>query len=83
MGKLKNKLIEEQERLERDYRPFKPVERLSDVEVSAAYLKPATGLLEGREWTPANQTDVTRTWRRFGWKPIAELEAERREKGET
>ena len=76
MGKLKNLLIETQENIGRDYRPFKPVERLSDVEVSAAYLKPSMGLLDGREWTPSSQTDVTRTWRKFGWKPIAELKAE-------
>lgn len=80
MGKLKNKLIEDQENMDKDYRPFKTVERLSDVEVSAAYLKPVQGLLEGREWTPASQTDVTRTWRRFGWRPIAEIEAERGQK---
>ena len=80
MGKLKNLLIETQEQIDRDYRPFKPIERLSDVEVSAAYLKPATGLLDGREWTPASQTDVTRTWRRFGWRPIAEIKAEQEAK---
>ena len=82
MGKLKNKLIEEQERIDRDYKPFQPVERLSDVEVSAAYLKPQHGLLDGREWTPANQTDVTRTWRRFGWRPLAEIEAEKASKND-
>ena len=82
MGKLKQSLIVAQENIERDYKPFQPVERLSDVEVSAAYLKPATGLLDGREWTPANQTDVTRTWRRFGWRPIAEIEAEKASKND-
>ena len=76
MGKVKQSLIIEQENIDLDYRPFKPVERLSDVEVSAAYLKPATGLLDGREWTPSSQTDVTKTWRRFGWRPIAEIKAE-------
>jgi hypothetical protein len=76
MGKVKQLLIVEQENIELDYRPFKPVERLFDVEVSAAYLKPATGLLDGREWTPSSQTDVTKTWRRFGWRPIAEIAAE-------
>lgn len=76
MGKLKNLLIETQEQIDRDYRPFKPIERLSDVQVSAAYLKPATGLLDGREWTPSTQTDVTKTWRKFGWRPIAEIKTE-------
>jgi len=80
MGKVKQSLIVEQENIDLDFRRFKPVERLSDVEVSAAYLKPATGLLDGREWTPSSQTDVTKTWRRFGWKPIAELKAKQKEK---
>jgi len=75
MGKVKQSLIVEQENIDLDYRPFKPVERLSDVEVSAAYLKPSKGLLDGREWTPSTQTDVTKTWRRFGWRPIAEIVA--------
>ena len=83
MGKLKNKLIEEQERMDRDYRPFQPPTRLDYVEVSGAYVKPAESLLDGREWVPSSQTDVTKTWRRFGWRPIAEIEAERRAKGET
>jgi hypothetical protein len=79
MGKVKQSLIVEQENIDLDYRPFKPVERLSDVEVSAAYLKPSRGLLDGREWTPSSQTDVTKTWRRFGWRPIAEIIAEGKE----
>lgn len=87
MGKLKNLLIEAQELLaqdfKRDYRPFQPAERLDHVEISGAYVKPAESLLEGREWVPSQQTDVTRTWRRFGWRPIAEIEAEKRAKGET
>jgi hypothetical protein len=77
MGKLKNHLIEMQETQDKNYRPFQPSERLHDVEVLPATIKPVQGLLEGREWTPASQTDVTRTWRRFGWKPIAEIEAEK------
>lgn len=76
MGKLKNKLIEAQERLDRDYRPFQPPERLDYVEVSGAYVKPAESLLDGREWVPSSQTDVTRTWRRFGWRPLAEIREE-------
>lgn len=24
------------------------------------------------KYTPAAQTDITKTWRRFGWKPLAE-----------
>lgn len=83
MGKLKNKLIDEQEALGRDYRPFQPPTRLDYVEVSGAYVKPVESLLDGREWVPSSQTDVTKTWRRFGWKPIAEIEAERRAKGES
>ena len=76
MGKVKQTLIIEQENIDLDFRRFKPVERLSDVEVSAAYLKPSYGLLDGREWTPSSQTDVTKTWRRFGWRPLAEIKAE-------
>ena len=82
MGKLKNKLIEEQERIDLDYKPFQPPTRLDYVEVSGAYVKPSESLLDGREWVPSSQTDVTRTWRRFGWRPIAEIEAEKREKGD-
>ena len=77
MGKLKNLLIDAETILGRDYRPFKPAERLDDVQVLGSQLNPATGLLDGREWVPSSQTDVTRTWRKFGWKPIAEIEAEK------
>ena len=80
MGKVKQSLIVEQENIDLDFRRFKPVERLSDVEVSAAYLKPAQSLLDGREWTPSSQTDVTKTWRRFGCRPLAEIKAEQESK---
>lgn len=29
----------------------------------------AQTLLAGKEYIPANQTDVQATWRRFGWQP--------------
>lgn len=82
MGKLKNLMIEV-ETLGRNYSPFKPPEPLSEVRVLGSQINPATGLLDGREWVPAAQTDVTRTWRKFGWKPIAEIEAEKAAKGES
>ena len=80
MGKLKQSLIIAQENVERDYKPFQPPTRLDYVEVSGAYVKPAESLLDGREWVPSSQTDVTKTWRKFGWRPIAEIEAEQGDK---
>ena len=74
MGKLKNYLIDIE--LETQNRVFKRLETMRDVELLASSVNPAVGLLEGREWIPANNTDVTRTWRKFGWRPIAEIKAE-------
>lgn len=86
MGKLKEKLIELEEimmeKLDKQYRPFQPPTRLDDVQVLGATVKPVESLLEGREWVPSTQTDVTRTWRKFGWRPIAEIEAEKAMRGE-
>lgn len=84
MGKLKDKLIEVEhmmmEKLDRQYRPFQPATRLDAVEVLGAAVRPVESLLDGREWVPSTQTDVTRTWRKFGWRPIAEIEAEQKAK---
>jgi hypothetical protein len=77
MGKLKNQMIDIE--LEVQNRVFKRLETMRDVELLASSVNPAVGLLEGREWIPANNTDVTRTWRRFGWRPIAEIIAEGKE----
>ena len=82
MGKLKQSLIVAQENADRDYKPFQPPTRLDYVEVSGAYVKPSESLLDGREWVPSSQTDVTKTWRRFGWRPIAEIEAEKASKND-
>lgn len=86
MGKLKEKLIEMEammmEKLDKQYRPFQPPTRLDDVQVLGATVKPVESLFEGREWVPSTQTDVTRTWRKFGWRPIAEIEAEKALRGE-
>ena len=86
MGKFKEALIEMEalmmEKLDKQYRPFQPPTRLDDVQVLGATVKPVESLLEGREWVPSTQTDVTRTWRKFGWRPIAEIEAEKALKGE-
>ncbi len=30
---------------------------------------PRLRLLDGRPWTPSDCTDITQTWKRFGWKP--------------
>ena len=27
-------------------------------------------------YCPAAKTDITKTWRKFGWKPLAEIKAE-------
>ena len=84
MGKLKQSIIREQETRDLNFRPFQPPERLDYVEVSGAYVKPAESLLDGREWVPSTQTDVTRTWRKFGWRPLAEIRAgEADKKGKT
>ena len=72
MGKLKNLLIDIE--LETQNRVFKKLETIRDAESRA--VNPAITLFEGREWIPANNTDVTRTWRRFGWRPLAEIKAE-------
>lgn len=32
-------------------------------------------LLQGMPWVPHDQTDITETWRRHGWKPSHELTA--------
>ena len=70
MGKLKNAMIDIE--LEVQNRVFKRLETMRDVELLASSVNPAVGLLEGREWIPANNTDVTRTWRKFGWVPPTE-----------
>jgi hypothetical protein len=28
-----------------------------------------TTLLQGKPWVPPDQTDVQKTWRKFGWRP--------------
>jgi hypothetical protein len=34
---------------------------------------PRPSILDSRfKYTPAAFTDITKTWRRFGWKPLAE-----------
>jgi len=78
MGKLKNSLIDIE--LEVQNRVFKRLETIRDVELLASSVSPAIGLLDGREWIPANNTDVTKTWRRFGWRPLAEIKAEQEAK---
>lgn len=37
---------------------------------------PIATLLQGCKYTPAAATDITQTWRRFGWVPKAEQEAQ-------
>jgi len=37
---------------------------------------PKKSLLEGAEYVNAASTDIERTWRKFGWLPKAEREAE-------
>ena len=37
---------------------------------------PSKSLLQGFEYINADSTDIERTWRKFGWLPKAEREAE-------
>jgi hypothetical protein len=37
---------------------------------------PTKTLLQGADYTPAAATDVTKTWRRFGWLPKHEMDAQ-------
>jgi hypothetical protein len=37
---------------------------------------PTKTLLQGCDYTPAAATDVTKTWRKFGWMPKHELDAQ-------
>jgi len=37
---------------------------------------PTKSLLQGAEYINAASTDIERTWRKFGWLPKAEREAE-------
>ena len=36
---------------------------------------PSKSLAQGFEYTPSNLTDIHTTWRRFGWLPLAEVQA--------
>lgn len=38
---------------------------------------PTKSLMQGFEYVPAAKTDVTKTWRRFGWLPKEEVESDR------
>lgn len=42
---------------------------LTPIPATKSPYKPLLGLLEGCAYTPATKTDVTETWRRFGWRP--------------
>lgn len=37
---------------------------------------PSKTLLQGADYTPAAATDVSKTWRKFGWLPKHELDAQ-------
>ena len=42
---------------------------LTPIEATKTPYKPDKGLLQGHPYTPAAKTDVTETWRKFGWLP--------------
>ncbi len=44
--------------------------------MSTKIITPPKTLLEGAEYTSAAATDVMRTWRKYGWLPKEEREAE-------
>jgi hypothetical protein len=47
-----------------------------DADMSTKIITPPKTLLEGAEYTSAAATDVMRTWRKYGWLPKEEREAE-------
>ena len=36
--------------------------------------RPTQLLNQGFEYVPANKTDITQTWRRFGWTPVVKTQ---------
>ena len=42
---------------------------LTPIPVTRTPYKPVKGLLQGFKYTPAAKTDITETWKRFGWQP--------------
>jgi len=41
---------------------------------------PRANLMDpGFKYVPATSTDVTQTWRKYGWKPLAEKQTQRKE----
>jgi hypothetical protein len=36
-------------------------------------ITPQVTLLQGAKYTPSATTDITETWRRFGWVPLNEV----------
>lgn len=39
--------------------------------------QPTQGLLQGCPYTPSEHTDITKTWRKYGWRPLAERKGDK------
>ena len=49
-------------------------DKLIDIDPMASAIKPSIKLLDARfDYTPSTKTDVTKTWRKHGWKPLEEV----------
>jgi hypothetical protein len=49
-------------------------EKLTDIDPMASAIRPKLSLLDTHfTYVPSTKTDVTRTWRKHGWKPLEEV----------
>ena len=49
-------------------------EKLTDIDPMASAIRPKLSLLDTHfDYVPSTKTDVTKTWRKHGWKPLEEV----------
>jgi hypothetical protein len=49
-------------------------EKLTDIDPMASAIRPKLSLLDTHfDYIPSTKTDVTKTWRKHGWKPLEEV----------